>query len=291
MGGMPGDPNNPNSLTNQFSQSTQATFQLLEGLVGAFTGFAQMLESTYMTTHSSFFAMVAVAEQFSNLRNTLGNILGIFTLIRWMRTIFAKLTGRPLPADAASLNPSAFARFEGRKVPTPDGTAAPKPSRKPLLFFLAAAFGLPYLMNKVIKSLAASQEQQRQGQAMAAAFDPSKVEFCRVMWDYQPDAQAAQASQGLDLSVKKGDLVAVLSRSDPLGNASEWWRCRARDGRVGYIPAAYLEVVQRKPAPAAITAPPEVKAPSKELQDSPPKVLTNPADITAESFVKNQFLS
>lgn len=58
MGGMPGmmqDPNNPNSLTNQFSNSTQATFQLLEGLVGAFTGFAQMLESTYMTTHSSFF--------------------------------------------------------------------------------------------------------------------------------------------------------------------------------------------------------------------------------------------
>lgn len=52
--GMPGDPNNM-SLTQSFSQSTQTTFQLIESIVGAFGGFAQMLESTYMATHSSFF--------------------------------------------------------------------------------------------------------------------------------------------------------------------------------------------------------------------------------------------
>lgn len=59
-GGMPGmmgpaDPNNPDSLTHRFNMGTQATFQMLEGIVGAFGGFAQMLESTYMATHSSFF--------------------------------------------------------------------------------------------------------------------------------------------------------------------------------------------------------------------------------------------
>lgn len=57
MGGMP-DQNNPESLTNRVNQSTQATFQVLEGVVGAFGGFAQMLESTYMTTHSSFYGML-----------------------------------------------------------------------------------------------------------------------------------------------------------------------------------------------------------------------------------------
>ena len=55
MGGMPGDLNDPNSLTNGFTQSTQATFQIIESIVGAFGGFAQMLESTYWATHSSFF--------------------------------------------------------------------------------------------------------------------------------------------------------------------------------------------------------------------------------------------
>lgn len=57
--GQPGmmgtDPNDPNSLTNSFSQSTQATFQIIESIVGAFQGVAQMLESTYLATHSSFF--------------------------------------------------------------------------------------------------------------------------------------------------------------------------------------------------------------------------------------------
>jgi len=58
MGGMPGDQNNM-SLTQSFSQSTQTTFQLIESIVGAFGGFAQMLESTYMATHSSFFGTFA----------------------------------------------------------------------------------------------------------------------------------------------------------------------------------------------------------------------------------------
>ena len=65
--GQPGimgpDPNDPNSLTNTFSQSTQATFQIIESIVGAFQGVAQMLESTYMATHSSFFG-----EQFNHDR-------------------------------------------------------------------------------------------------------------------------------------------------------------------------------------------------------------------------------
>jgi len=53
-GGVP-DPNDPNSLTKGFENSTAATFQMIESIVGAFGGFAQMLESTYMATHSSFF--------------------------------------------------------------------------------------------------------------------------------------------------------------------------------------------------------------------------------------------
>lgn len=63
MGGMPGDPNDPNSLTNGFTQSTQATFQIIESIVGAFGGFAQMLESTYMATHSSFFGKIDISSK------------------------------------------------------------------------------------------------------------------------------------------------------------------------------------------------------------------------------------
>lgn len=321
-GGMPGDPNDPNSLTNSFSQSTAATFQMIESIVGAFGGFAQMLESTYMATHSSFFAMVSVAEQFGNLRNTLGSVLGIFTLIRWFKTLMAKLTGRPLPADATALTPSAFSAFlSGRSAPAtlPDGSPAPaRPSRKPFFMFILAVFGLPYLMSKLIRSLARSQEEEARrqqavmgpnGELQSAPLDPSKLDFCRVLYDYTPDAQN---TAGIDLAVKKGDIVAVLGKSDPMGNPSEWWRCRARDGGVGYLPSPYLETIQRRPAQAAITAGTATSAPGSRTstmtkvdsslaqrsqsmtsvpQDTKPVVSGKMGDITVESFQKSAFNS
>jgi peroxin-13 len=252
-------PNGEQSLTQTFSNSTQATFQMIESIVGAFGGFAQMLESTYMATHSSFFAMVSVAEQLGTLRQTMGSILGIFALMRWIRSLIAKLTGRPPPASSQELTVANFAAFTG--APGPDGAPA-KPSRKPFIFFVLAAFGLPYLMGKLIKSLASSQEAEQQRQLAAAGLDPqaqpidpSKLDFCRVLYDYTPQAQPGQQFQeGYDISVKKGDLVAVLSKTDPAGQPSDWWRCRARDGGVGYLPSPYLETIQRRPQQAQIAA-------------------------------------
>lgn len=294
MGGMnPNDPNNPNSLTNSFNNSTQATFQMLEGIVGAFGGFAQMLESTYMATHSSFFAMVSVAEQFSNLRDTLGSVLGIFTVMRWIRTLIAKLTGRPPPADATALTPAAFAKFEGRKSP-PGTPGQPTPSRKPLMFFLLAAFGLPYVMSKIIRSLAASREEEERRQLEAnAPLDPSQLEFCRVLYDFTPQDNV----QGVDLAVKKGDFIAVLSKTDPNGIPSEWWRCRARDGRMGWLPSTFLQVAKRpgQPLAAIKAAASEPASPRINSMTSstplPPAVTGKPGDVSIESFQKSQFYS
>lgn len=188
--------------------------------------------------------MVSVAEQFGNLRQTLGSVLGIYTIMRWFRAAIAKLTGRPPPASARELTPAKFAKFTGK---LPDGSPAPPaPSRKPLAFFLIAVFGLPYLMGKLIKALARNhEEQQKQLMGMEAPMDPNQLEFCRVIYDFTPDA-TNQVVQGVDLAVKRGDMVAVLSKADPLGNPSEWWKCRTRDGRMGYLPAPYLETIQRR---------------------------------------------
>jgi peroxin-13 len=265
-------------------------------------------------------AMVSVAEQFGNLRNTLGSALGIFTIIRWFRTLIAKITGRPPPADATSLTPAAFAAFMGGRsspVTLPDGSPAPaKPSKKPFFMFLVAVFGLPYLMGKLIKALARSQEEEAKrrqqligpnGEPQSAAMDPAKLDFCRLLYDYTPETQE---SNGIDLAVKKGDIVAVLSKSDPMGNASEWWRCRARDGRVGYLPGPYLETIQRRPAQQAITAGSEpatrtstmkggaanertqsLSSISKPVGDQPPELKGKMGDISPESFQKSTFYS
>ncbi|KAB8670387.1 hypothetical protein FH972_026300 [Carpinus fangiana] len=313
--GMPGDPNDPNnSLTNNFAASTQTTFQLIESIVGAFGGFAQMLESTYMATHSSFFAMVSVAEQFGNLKQTLGSVLGIYTLLRWLRTLIAKLTGRPPPADATALTPASFHAFANGGAAAgpvgPDGRPVPRPSKKPFIVFVLAVFGLPYLMGKLIRALAKSHEESMQQQQIGPdgrpippqlgpngeplpqqrpSFDPAKLDFCKVLYDFPPQEAIANGTfnQEMDLQVKKGDLVAVLDKADPNGNPQTaqqdgaWWRCRARDGRMGYLPAVYLETIQRKPAAIEAgsasrsnTMPNSVTAPTLQAKDGGERAAT-----------------
>jgi peroxin-13 len=71
-------------------------------------------------------------------------------------------------------------------------------------------------------------------------FDPSKLEFCRASYDFEG------SDPNIELSVKKGDIVAILSKTDPFGNASQWWRGRLRDGRTGYFPSNYCEIIERR---------------------------------------------
>ena len=268
--------------------------------------------------------MVQVAEQFSTLRTTLGSILGVFTLLRWLRTLLAKVTGRPPPADATSLTPSAFASFQGLSPSGPSllPNGQPTPSKKPFLIFLAAVIGLPYLMTKMIRSLAKqSEEQQNQynqesrmilgpdgqpipGQQPQQPIDPSKLDFCRLLYDYTPESMThgGSPSEGIDLEVKKGDLIAVLGKSDPMGNPSEWWRCRARDGRMGYLPSLYLEGIQRKAQPqiddggrvntmSSLVAGGngESRSNSLKVEAKGPKIESKASDISAESFQRSQF--
>jgi peroxin-13 len=264
--------------------------------------------------------MVSVAEQFGTLRQTLGSVLGIFTMMRWLRALTAKITGRPPPASSKELTPAKFAAFTGRM---PDGSpAAPSPSKKPFFMFMIAVFGLPYLMGKLIKALARSQEEEERKRREAnpqlydgdAPIDPSQLEFCRVMYDFTPESNN-QVVQGVDLAVKKGDLVAVLSKTDPMGAPSEWWRCRARDGRMGYLPSPYLEAIQRRQQ-AQITSGSQAGSPTGSRAQTmtntvsapnsragtmtgkvpvpaalPPKMEGKANDISVESFQKGGFYS
>ena len=221
--------------------------------------------------------MVSVAEQFGNLRDSLGSIFGIFTLLRWLRTLLAKLRGQPPPVDATTLTPSAFASFlSGDKhagrgsapghITLPDGTvrpAPPRPSKKPFIMFLVAVFGMPYLMGKLIRALARSQEAndmaaRQQAQLTGPNQNPNNLTptddkspplaFGRLLYDYNPAQNQSGASSPMDLPAKKGDLVVIISQTDPSGRPSDWWKCRSRDSRVSYLPGPYLEIFSPRQA-------------------------------------------
>lgn len=258
-GGMPGmygggmgmmgpgmDPNNP-SLTQTLESTTQHTFTLLHSIVQTFSGVAQMLESTFMATHSSFFAMVGVVDQFSQLRNALGSVLGLFGLVRWMKDM---LNGR---SHAQVAMQGEFKEFvNGRPVQGPR-PPAPKPSKKPLIIFLLAVFGVPYAMAKLISILnerAKQQQQQQQGQLVGplGPLDPSSLTFARALYPFSPSTPA-------ELQLKENEIVAIMGKLDPdmgvevdprLEVESEWWKGRTREGREGWFPRKWVEVLDKR---------------------------------------------
>lgn len=115
---------------------------------------------------------------------------------------------------------------------------------------MLVVLGIPYLTSKLVRSLTSSQSQPHPQNGVVLGpdgtplpdqqpFDPLKLEFCRALYTYDPITNR-------DLPVKKGDIVVVLSKNDTSGQPSEWWHCRARDGRSGWVPGSFLEVIKRR---------------------------------------------
>ncbi|KAJ3076031.1 Peroxisomal membrane protein PAS20 [Podochytrium sp. JEL0797] len=271
MGRPPYDPNNPNAmpLSAQIEQSTQHAFQSIDQVVQAFMGFSQMLESTFFATHSSFMAMVGVAEQLGNLRSYLGGVVSAIALTDSIKRWLYHLLGKPMPVDPKSLTAEGFEKFAGTGGGPNGAPGQPKTSKRPVFLFLAFMVGFPWLMSKVIQRL---QKKQLELAAAAAAADPTGMmaggvpllgpdgmplqasqirglEFCKGVFDFV-------ASSPHELSFKKGDVIAILSKVDAVTREpSLWWRGRLRTGEVGFFPANYVDVIEKKKE-LAIGAPP-----------------------------------
>lgn len=278
------------SLSQRMEAGTAATFQVLQSLVGAVGGFAQMLESTFMATHSSFFAMIGVAEQFGHLRNYLGQVLSIFALLRWCKALLYRLAGRTPPGEGGAISADGFRAFEAGGAAAGagagkdgKGAAAPKLSKRPLVVFLLTVIGLPWLMNRLVRMITARQEAEaaRLGAAgvqppapgpqqfdafgrpiptpaaapAPAPLDPSQLTFVRALYAYTPPAEAGDK----ELSLAKDDIIAILAPSREereKGTGETWWMGRKRDGTTGWFPSTYVkELPMNNKTGAAVATP------------------------------------
>jgi len=169
---------------------------------------------------------MSLIDHFGNLRSTIGGILLSIPLVRLVRSLIAKLLGRPPPSNITA---ESFARFEART------SGEPKPSKKPLILFILAVFGLPYLMGKLIKALAEKQAIEHAAPNAEIAVDPKNLDFYRALYDFVPQ------EPNVELPLKTGDIVAILQKFD-----AGWWKARKRDGSVGFVPGNYLDILPRR---------------------------------------------
>lgn len=110
--------------------------------------------------------------------------------------------------------------------------------------------GTPWVLKKLITHLAKQKNlplpgylngsQQQQQQNPNQPIDMSQIEFGRALYNFVPE------NKDIELELKEGDLIAILSKVDPMGKPSQWWRVRSRNGKTGYIPSNYIEIIKRK---------------------------------------------
>ncbi|KAI7904388.1 Peroxin 13, N-terminal region-domain-containing protein [Cokeromyces recurvatus] len=233
------------NLTQRMESGTRATFDILESIVSAFGGFAQMLDSTYMATHSSFMAMVGVAEQFGHLKHYLGDIFSLYALIRWLKRMLYKLTGRTPPPELSSSSSSSPPDQTEQLQITENGEEEAEEithhieqpfrshSKRSVLFFLALITGLPYLMYKLIQK---SNEYKLRQRMIIPQISAPPPEIARVIHNFI-------AESPIELDLRQGEMIHVLSKVDPAtGLVSEWWQGRNAHGDIGVFPANFVQI-------------------------------------------------
>lgn len=271
-----------------FADATSRTFQVLENVVYAVSAVAALLESTYFATYNSFFTILGVADQLGHIGGGVGGALkdtvtgvsdsvklisdgsdngssprgplGIFALLTWLKRLLKRLFGfssrRENSAHTLLREFSAWRNGIHHK----DQTRKKQKNGlnlKPLLVFLVALIGLPVVMSKFVRYI--EQYNQRaqsingtqrlnsingiQGVYPNVEIDPKSLEFARAIYDYIPEREDENPNGWKELKLLRGNLVAILNDIDG------WSNCRTRDGRVGYVPTSYLEVVKRGQKP------------------------------------------
>lgn len=198
--------------------------------------------------------MVGVADQLGSVKTYLGQVLGVFSVLRIARRMIAWLRGQKAGGGADQIGWanewSSGLKGIGGGGPGPNGEK--RPSSKPLLLFLLSAVGLPYLMSRLVRLLVRHQQEQQAALAQSqsqgalvdgAPLDPSKLTFARAKWEFK-------ATEEWELGLGRDEIVAVLeARGGGAGTGEDekgWWRGRTRDGRAGWFPGNYVEVIRRK---------------------------------------------
>jgi peroxin-13 len=154
-------------------------------------------------------AMVGVAEQFGNIKNYLGSVFSIYSLVDTLKKWGLKAVGKTPPVSVA----------EFKKYKKNTG------SSKPFLVFLLFMVGMPWIVSKLISKL-----KTRKG---FTQISPAQADFAKALHEFIPESP-------LELQLAKGQIVAILERTH-----KDWWKGRTQNGTIGYFPANRVQVIDK----------------------------------------------
>lgn len=156
-----GQPNDSDFVRIAEESSRQA-FQSIESIVQAFASVSMMLESTYFAVHSSFRAVLGVADHFSRLKGQMSQMLSALAVIKYLswfvrRILYLLNLSENDPSEDDVWRRSRPSSTNGFLTPESVVESLTKPERKksswPILIFFSVVFGTPWLIWKLLTSL------------------------------------------------------------------------------------------------------------------------------------------
>lgn len=232
MGGEMGP--DENGFIQAAEESSRQAFQSIESIVHAFGSVSMMLESTYHAVHSSFRAVLGVAEHFSRMKSHFAQIFSALAVVRTLRWLYRKLL-YIIGLRSQDPNLEAIWHAAGSMPQSPAGPfteADLKASRSswPIVMFLAVVFGGPYLIWRLLSSLAPTVKSKTK------AWVTGEGEHYAAVGVYN-----FQAGNQKELTFSAGQYLFLAPKNQQPNVRG--WLLASNKKNTGLVPANYIKIL------------------------------------------------
>jgi len=214
----------------------------LQYVVEAFSRFSRLLDANYDAMHGSFTSVLRLCERLGQLNSEVMTLVKTFTIFRILQSfvsrftqVFRFLSGRP---QISSHTPGP--RSNNKTFDIKDFQEFSKNTNSPgmgtVVFVCVMTFiGIPVLLHRLINFIM----KRRDPMELEWGKNNDKDSMVRALHDFQPETNR-------DLAFRAGDVMRVVNKNHP-----DWWEAEI-DGRVGIIPANYVEEIESKQSEAGV---------------------------------------
>lgn len=189
-----------------------------------------MLESTYMAVHSSFRAVMDVADHFIRLKDSLSgfmSIMAIFNTIKWFfrRILYMLNMVGEDQIWSDSLERATNAIKRGQQSIVEQGRS--QTSSWPMLMFLGVAIGAPYMIYQIQKPAPTNTKWLTQ-------------EDCHYIGEALYDFDTNHESE---IPLKTGQRV-IIAPKEQQPKVVDWLLATTDGKRAGLIPMNYVKIIK-----------------------------------------------
>ncbi|UYV74214.1 PEX13 [Cordylochernes scorpioides] len=221
LGGMPPE----NSFVRLAEESSRPAFQSIESIVHAVASISMMLESTYAAVHTSFRAVLGVADHFSRLRSHLAQLLSTLAVLRTMRWLLRKAL---YILGLVKSNPSLEQAWEQANGQA-QALARKHKSTWPILIFFSAVLGFPWLIWRMLTRANAGINPDAWAQGEDVHI------LATAQYDFKTDNIR-------ELPLTAGQHLRIAPK-EIQPNKMKGWLLASVDGtKIGFVPSNYVKI-------------------------------------------------